>query len=286
MARRRMIDPNIWQSEDFAHLSILARLIFIGLFSNADDEGKGRAKPVYVKSVIFPYDEDVRVADIEKALSEISSKMSVTLYSHNGNAYYKMNNWKIWQRVDKPQKSKIPEPNDIPELVENHSGIIPESVEPKGKEENEKGKEVEGEEKNAREEGNRKGKDYQRVADMYNETCVSFPRCTKISESRKKAIKARLNSGYTYDDFKNLFEKAENSRFLKGGNDRNWKADFDWLLKDSNIAKVLDGRYDDSGSAPPKPSKFNNFSEQEEYDFDRLEKAAMAKLLEEAGTGT
>ena len=136
----------------------------------------------------------------------------------------------------------------------------------------------------AREEEKRKWIDYQRVADMYNETCVSFPRCTKISESRKKAIKARLNSGYTYDDFKNLFEKAENSRFLKGGNDRNWKADFDWLLKDSNIAKVLDGRYDDSGSAPPKPSKFNNFSEQEEYDFDRLEKAAMAKLLEEAGT--
>ena len=136
----------------------------------------------------------------------------------------------------------------------------------------------------AREEEKRKWIDYQRVADMYNETCVSFPRCTKISESRKKAIKARLNSGYTYDDFKNLFEKAENSRFLKGGNDRNWKADFDWLLKDSNIAKVLDGRYDDSGSAPPKPSKFNNFSEQEEYDFDRLEKTAMAKLLEEAGT--
>ena len=132
-----------------------------------------------------------------------------------------------------------------------------------------------------REEEKRKWIDYQRVADMYNETCVSFPRCTKISESRKKAIKARLNSGYTYDDFKNLFEKAENSRFLKGGNDRNWKADFDWLLKDSNIAKVLDGRYDDSGSAPPKPSKFNNFSEQEEYDFGRLEKAAMAKLIKE-----
>ena len=125
---------------------------------------------------------------------------------------------------------------------------------------------------------------YQLIADLYNETCVSLPHCTKLSESRKKAIKARLNSGYTYGDFKNLFEKAENSRFLKGGNDRNWKADFDWLLKDSNIAKVLDGRYDDSGSAPPKPSKFNNFSEQEEYDFGRLEKAAMAKLLEEAGT--
>lgn len=285
MARRRMIDPNIWQSEDFAYLSILARLIFIGLFSNADDEGKGRAKPVYVKSVIFPYDEDVRVADIEKALSEISSKMSVTLYSHNGNAYYKMNNWKIWQRVDKPQKSKIPEPDDIPESVENYSGMIPESVEPKGKEGEEKGKE--GEEKSAYEEGNRKGIDYQLVADMYNETCVSFPRCTKLSESRKKAIKARLNSGYTYDDFKNLFKKAESSRFLRGGNDRNWKADFDWLLKDSNIAKVLDGRYDDGkgrGAPPLKPSKFNNFAEQEEYDFKALENAAMEKLMKEAGT--
>jgi uncharacterized phage protein (TIGR02220 family) len=90
--------------------------------------------------------------------------------------------------------------------------------------------------------------DYQRVADMYNDTCVSFPRLSKVSESRKKAIKARFNNGYTYDDFKKLFEKAESSKFLKGSNDKNWSANFDWLVKDCNMAKVLDGNYDERGA--------------------------------------
>ena len=68
MARKRMIDPNIWQSEDFGKLSLLAKIVFIGLFSNADDEGRGRANPVYLKSTLFPYEESMRSADIEKNL--------------------------------------------------------------------------------------------------------------------------------------------------------------------------------------------------------------------------
>ena len=43
MARRRMIDPNFWESEDVSRLSLFARLLFIGMISNADDEGRGRA---------------------------------------------------------------------------------------------------------------------------------------------------------------------------------------------------------------------------------------------------
>lgn len=123
MARRRMIDPAIWQSEDFAKLTLLARLLFIGMFSLADDEGKGRAKPIYLKSVIFPYEEDLRLIDVEKALSEIGTNMSVTLYSHDGSDYYLLKNWDKWQRVDKPQPSKIP----FPESLQNDSRIIPES---------------------------------------------------------------------------------------------------------------------------------------------------------------
>ena len=65
-----------------------------------------------------------------------------------------------------------------------------------------------------------------------------------MSEARKKAINARMKTGYTLDDFQTLFEKAEASDFLKGKNKRNWSATFDWLVSDSNMAKVLDGNYD------------------------------------------
>lgn len=83
---------------------------------------------------------------------------------------------------------------------------------------------------------------YQEVVNLYNDTCVSFPRVTAISEARKKAIKARLNK-YSLDDLKKAFELAEESDFLKGNNKRNWTANFDWILKDANMAKILDGNY-------------------------------------------
>jgi predicted phage replisome organizer len=87
--------------------------------------------------------------------------------------------------------------------------------------------------------------DYQKIIDLFNTICKSFPSVRSLSDARKKAIKARLNT-YTVDDIKQCFENAEASSFLKGGNNRNWTATFDWLIKDSNMAKVLDGNYNDA----------------------------------------
>lgn len=87
-----------------------------------------------------------------------------------------------------------------------------------------------------------KGINYQLIADMYNEICISFPKLTKLSDNRKKAIKARLRT-YSIEDLKRAFELAEQSDFLKGANNRNWSANFDWLMNDTNLAKVLDGNY-------------------------------------------
>lgn len=114
--------------------------------------------------------------------------------------------------------------------------------------------------------------DYQLIADMYNDTCVSFPRLKTLSDSRKEAIKAKLIV-YGVEDFKKLFEKAEASNFLKGSNDRNWSANFDWLIKDNNMAKVLEGNYDNkpkTGRKEVVPSWANK--EQRQYDFNELEK--------------
>ena len=93
------------------------------------------------------------------------------------------------------------------------------------------------------------------VVSMYHKICISYPSVKVINEDRKKAIKARLKT-YSLEDFKALFEKAEASAFLKGGNDRNWSADFDWLIKDSSMAKVLEGKYDKrSGGRNQAPNK-------------------------------
>ena len=102
-------------------------------------------------------------------------------------------------------------------------------------------------EEKRREEREKSKVNYELVARMYNDTCVSFPHLTTLSEARKKAIKARLNK-YTLDDLQRVFDLAEASDFLKGNNSRNWNATFDWLMKDTNIAKVLDGNYNNKTS--------------------------------------
>lgn len=101
---------------------------------------------------------------------------------------------------------------------------------------------------------------YEAIREAYNETCTSFPKCTKMSDGRKRTIKAKFASGYTLDDFKTVFSKAEASGFLRGRNDRNWTASFDWLIKDQNMAKVLDGNYDDfrPDLPPMQPQKSSN----------------------------
>lgn len=128
MARRRMIDPNIWMSEDVAKLTIRQRLLLIGLFSNADDYGKGRANPVFIRSIVFPYD-DIPVKDIEKDLKAISETIEIKLYEVDENSYYSFTNWGKWQTVQKPQDSIIPDFECSQERVENDSGMSQERVE-------------------------------------------------------------------------------------------------------------------------------------------------------------
>lgn len=112
MARKRMLSPDIWESESFSLLSDQAKIVFIGLISLADDDGRGKANPAFIKSTLFPYDEKRRVADVKSALSEIARCMSTQFYSVDGNDYYFMKNWKKWQKIDKPSKSKLPAPPD------------------------------------------------------------------------------------------------------------------------------------------------------------------------------
>lgn len=108
--------------------------------------------------------------------------------------------------------------------------------------------------------GKRKNINYQKIIDIYNDTCVSLPKVLKLSEDRKKMIGARLNT-YTLEDIKTVFEKAEKSDWLKGNNDRNWKADFDWILSAKKMPRILEGFYDNR-----ETSNISKTSEQKQQD--------------------
>lgn len=92
------------------------------------------------------------------------------------------------------------------------------------------------------------------VVALYHEICISFPKIRSVSSARAKAIKARLNT-YSLEDFRTVFEKAEASSFLKGSNDRNWRADLDFILRDAKFVKILEGFYDDKGKPTGRKEK-------------------------------
>ena len=97
--------------------------------------------------------------------------------------------------------------------------------------------------------------DYQAVLDAFHESCPSLPKVLKLSDSRKKAIKARLND-FGLEEIKRAFALTEQSDFLKGINATGWQAEFDWLMKPANLTKVLEGNYENKHKAGKAGSMF------------------------------
>ena len=111
MASRRMIDPAIWQSEDFAGFTFRQRVLFVGLFSNADDQGRMPAHPALVRSTVFPYD-DIPLDEIQADLDVIAQAECIELYRPNGKPALQILNWWKYQSPQWAYPSKVPTLDD------------------------------------------------------------------------------------------------------------------------------------------------------------------------------
>lgn len=110
MSRNRMIKPLFWEDEKIGELSFMERLLFIGMWNFADDEGLIKAHSMYLKSQIFTYD-DIKKAEIEKAIENLDQKKLIYLYSQNDQRFAWIINFRTHQRIDKPQKPTNPAPS-------------------------------------------------------------------------------------------------------------------------------------------------------------------------------
>jgi len=89
---------------------------------------------------------------------------------------------------------------------------------------------------------------YQAIVDLFHELCPSLPKLLRLTNNRRTAIKNRWKEYGDLEVFRTLFAKAEASDFLSGRNGKWTNCNFDWLMKPSNMVKVLEGNYDN-----PKP---------------------------------
>lgn len=85
------------------------------------------------------------------------------------------------------------------------------------------------------------------ILKLYNTICTSLPRATKMTDKRRKSIKA-LKGMFQAHEIEEGFKKAQSNPFLCGGGSKNWKADFDWLINCNNLLRVIEGRYDDNAT--------------------------------------
>lgn len=107
---------------------------------------------------------------------------------------------------------------------------------------------------------------YVQIMDLYHEICTSFPKIRSIDGERRKAVAARWRQHKSLDTFGELFRLAEASFFLKGDNDRNWHADFDWMMKPSNFAKVLEHKYNGNSTQQTGRRSESYFSDPSAYE--------------------
>lgn len=112
VARIRTIKPQFWESESLAELPRDARLMFIGMWNHADDEGRMRGRPALVRSNVFPYEEDITIPMVEHWLSELARVGSIRSYTVHGKPYIDIPEWSKHQVINRPQPSALPSYED------------------------------------------------------------------------------------------------------------------------------------------------------------------------------
>lgn len=98
MARIRSVHPGLFTDEGFVSCTPFARLLLIGLWTEADDQGVFEWKPVTLKMRILPIDN----VDVGALLEELASVNAIKSYEHGGRQYGAIRNFRKYQRPKKP----------------------------------------------------------------------------------------------------------------------------------------------------------------------------------------
>lgn len=121
MSRIRSIHPGLWTDEAFMALSPLARLLIIGIWTEAYDDGVFDWKPLTLRARIFPVDN----VDMVALLDELVAGQFITRQESGDRQVGLVRNFRVFQRPKKPNSSGMLNPEWV-----NYVGICPDSSEP------------------------------------------------------------------------------------------------------------------------------------------------------------
>lgn len=125
----RIIKESICTSEQIALLKDFEFRLWVGLITQADDAGRGDARPQIIKGRVFPLRESVTIKQIDDALYALASHGLVVLYKVGGKPFYVFPSWAEHQRIrDCKPKYPAPEESDTLPQVAADCGELPQSA--------------------------------------------------------------------------------------------------------------------------------------------------------------
>lgn len=224
--RIRTIKPEFWVHPVMAKLDDSIKLLAIGLLNYSDDEGYFFAEENLVRSALRPFDDDSTIVRASLKILEKIGYIEVKESASHG-VLGRVVNFTNHQRVDRPKSSHIKDlynsSNDL-RLIDDQS-----LLEGKGKE------------------GNGTSK-ITCVVEAWNCLPNPFPKVIKLSDDRKKHLKARIKDQFFLENFDKAIKLIPSRPFLCGKNDTTWVADFDWFIKPGTVERIIEGKYQ-NGSA-------------------------------------
>lgn len=106
MARIRTIKPQFWDDAKIGRIPRDARLLYIGLWTFADDLGVVIADPVWLKSKIFPYDR-IQVQQLEAWLGLLEKTGFISLLSVKSESFYYLPTFSRHQIINRPNLDNV-----------------------------------------------------------------------------------------------------------------------------------------------------------------------------------
>lgn len=119
MARARNIKPSFFANDDLADIDPLGRLLFIGLWTVADRDGRLEDRPRRIKAEVLPYDD----CDVDSLLDDLRKHGFIQRYEVGGERFIQVVNFTKHQNPHvKESASSIPAPD------EHHASTVQEQV--------------------------------------------------------------------------------------------------------------------------------------------------------------
>ncbi|MFE7274469.1 hypothetical protein [Streptomyces sp. NPDC057623] len=109
MARIRTIKPEAFVSESLAAVSLTAERTFIGLLTQADDQGRHRDHAAIIAGQLWVLRPEHEPSDVETDLAQLADAGLICRYTGlDDKRYLHIVTWSRHQKINRPSKSRLP----------------------------------------------------------------------------------------------------------------------------------------------------------------------------------